>query len=68
MVKVSSGRESIKCSFREDIGIVSILGRENDIIFLGGDSEFSGQGGFTNVFIVERDSLLYPVDVRVVLC
>ena len=67
MVKVSLRGKSIKCSFREDVGIVGILGREDDVIFLGGDSEFGGQGGFANMFVVEQDSLLYPVHTGVVL-
>ena len=37
-----SGRENVKCSFRENIGIVSKLGRKGDIVLLDSDSQFSG--------------------------
>ena len=53
MVKVSSGRENVECSFGEDVDVVSVLGRKDDIIFLGSNSKFGGQGGLLNVFIVE---------------
>ena len=68
MVKVSSGREGIECLFGEDVSIISILGGESDVIFLDSDGEFGGQGGFSNVFVFKRDSLLHPVNMGVVLC
>ena len=67
MIEVSSGRENVEGSFREDVGIVSILGWEDDIVFLVGDSKFSRQGGFLNIFIFKRNSFLYPIDAAVVL-
>ena len=66
MIKVSSGRENVEGLFGEDIGIVSILGWEDDIVFLGSNSKFGGQGSLSNVFIIERDSLFYPINVRIV--
>ena len=53
MIKVLLGRESVKGLFGEDVGIVSILGWEDDIIFLGSNSKFSGQGSLSNVFVIE---------------
>ena len=67
MVKVLSGGKNIKGSFREDVGVVSILGGKDNVILLSGDNKFSGQGGFSNIFIVERDSFLYPVNAGAVL-
>ena len=67
MVKVPSGRKNIEGSFGEDIGIVSILGGKDNVVLLSGDSEFSGQGSFLNVFVIEQDSFLYPVNAGVVL-
>ena len=67
MVKVSSRGKGVKHSFEEDVGVISILGREDGIIFLGGNTKFGGQGGFVNMFIVKRNSLPYPVNTRVVL-
>ena len=68
MVKVSSRGKNVEHSFREDVGIISISRREDNIIFLGSDSKFCGQGGFPNVFIVEQDGLLYPVNPGIVFC
>ena len=68
MVKISLRGMSVECLFREDISIVGILGGKSDIVFLGDNSEFGGQGEFLNVLVVEQDSLFYPVNVRVVLC
>ena len=53
MVKVPLRGKGIKHSFREDFGIVVVLGRKDDFIFLGSNSEFSGQGGSVNLFIIE---------------
>ena len=68
MVKVLSGREDVECLFGKDVSIISILGREGGIVFLGGDGKFSGQGGFLNVFVLKRDGLLHPVNMGVVIC
>ena len=49
MVKISLRGKSVECLFGEDISIVGILGGKSDIVFLGGNSEFGGQGGFSCV-------------------
>ena len=53
MVKVSLGRKNIEGPFGEDVSVVSILGGKVDIVFLGGNSKFSGQGSLLNVFVIE---------------
>ena len=53
MIEVSLGREDIKGWFREDIGVVSILGWEDNITFLGSNGEFGGQGSSSNMFVIE---------------
>ena len=68
VIKVSSGGKNIEGSFGEDIGIVSILRWEDDIVFLGGNSKLSGQSSLSNVFVIEQDSLFYPINVRIVFC
>ena len=68
MVKVLLGRKYIEGSFGEDVGIVSILGGKDDIVLLGSNSKFSGQGSLSNVFVVEQGSLFYPIDVGIVVC
>ena len=34
----------------------------------GGDGELSGQSCFLDVFLIEPDSFLYPIDSGVVFC
>ena len=68
MVKVSVGRENIKRPFREDISIVSILGRKDSLVLLGGDDEFGGEGGLLDVSFIKGDGLLDPVDMGVIFC
>ena len=53
MVEISSRGKGIKCSFGEGISIVSILRREDNIIFLGGNSKLGGQGGFLDMVVVK---------------
>ena len=68
MVEILSRGESIKCLFGEDIGVVSILRREDNVVFLSSDSEFGGQSGFSDMFIIKRNSFLYPINTGIVLC
>ena len=68
MIKVSSGRESVEGLFGENISVVSILRRNNNIVFLSSNSKLGGQGSFSYVFITEQDSLFYPINVRIVFC
>ena len=68
MVKISFRGKGIKHSFREDIGIVGILKREDNVILLGSDGEFGGQGGFSDMLVVKHKGFLYPIITRVVLC
>ena len=42
MVEILSRGKSIQRSFGEDIGVIIVLEREDNVIFLGSDSEFSG--------------------------
>ena len=53
MIEILSGRENVEGLFGEDVSIVSILGWEDDIILLDGNSKFGGQSSPSNVFIVE---------------
>ena len=68
MIKVSSWGKSIEGLFREYISVVGVLWGECHFFLLGGDGEFSREGGFTNVFAFKRDGLLFPVYVGIVLC
>ena len=67
MVKVSSGREDIKHSFGENIGVVSILRGKGDFVLLSGNGKLGGKSGLLDMFVIKRDGLFYPVDPGVVL-
>ena len=68
MIKVSVGGKNIKHPFREDISIVRVLRRKDNLILLGSDSEFGGEGGLSNVFLIKGDGLLDPIYMGIVLC
>ena len=42
MIKSTLGRQDVEGLLRENVHIICILGREGNIIFLGGNSEFCG--------------------------
>ena len=54
--------------FSKYVSVLGVLGREDYFVFVGGDSKFGGEGGFSNVLIIERDGFVYPVYPRVVFC
>ena len=68
MVKVSLGGEDVESSFRENVGIVSILRREDNFILLGGNSELGGESGLSDMFIIKGDGLLDPIYSRIIFC
>ena len=53
MVKVSSGRKGIEYLFGEDVGIVCILRRKDNLAFFGSDGKFCGKGGLSDVFVIK---------------
>ena len=53
MIKISSGRKGVECSFGEDNSVVSVLGGKGDFRLLSGDGEFGRYSGFSNMFIVK---------------
>ena len=68
MIEVSVGRKGVEHLFPKYIGVFGVLGGEDYIVLIGGNSELSREGGFLNVLIVERDGLVYPVYPRVMFC
>ena len=68
MIEVLVRGEGVEHLFSKYVGVLGVLGREDYFIFIGGDSKFSGEGGFSNVLVVERDGFVYPVYLRVVCC
>ena len=68
MIEVSAGGKGVEHLFSKYVGILGVLGREDYFVFIGSDSEFGGEGGFSNVLIVKQDGFVYPVYPRVVFC
>ena len=68
MIKVLLGGKGVEHLFSKYVGILGVLGREDYFVFIGSDSEFGGEGGFSNVLIVEQDGFVYPVHPRVMFC
>ena len=67
MVKILSWGKDVEGLFGDDIHIVSILLWKGDVIFLGCNTEFSREGGFLDMFFVEHDTLLDPVNPGILL-
>ena len=68
MIEVSVGGKGVEHLFSKYVGVLGVLGREDYFVFIGSNSEFGGEGGFSNVLVVERDDFVYPVYLRVVFC
>ena len=68
MIEVSVGGKGVEHLFSKYVGMLGVLGREDYFVFISGNSEFGGEGGFSNVLIVEQDGFVYPVYPRVVFC
>ena len=68
MIEVLAGGKVVEHLFSKYIGIFRVLRGEDYFILVGSDSELGREGGFSNVLIVERDSLVYPVYPRVMFC
>ena len=68
MVTTSARGKGVEHLFSKYVGVLGVLGGKDYIILCGSDSEFGGEGSFSNVFVVEGDGLGRPIDVRVILC
>ena len=53
MVETSVGRKSVEHLSSKYVDVPRVLGGKDYIVLCGSDSEFSGKGGFSDVFVVE---------------
>ena len=68
MVETSAGGEGVEHLFSKYVNVFRVLGGKDYIVLRGSNSELGGKGGFSDVFIMERNGLGRPIDVRVILC
>ena len=53
MVKTSAGGKGVEHLFSKYVDVLRVLEGEDYVVLCGSDSEFGGQGGFSDVFVVE---------------
>ena len=60
--------ESTEHLFSKYVSVFGVLEGKDYFIFCGSNSELSGEGGFSDVLVEERNGLGCPIDVRIILC